>query len=132
MKTGFKHILALLFALLITATVSAQNAVDKMMEAYSTVGWSSYTMAVQRNPKTKKVEKVVKRLQISAAKGHTFIQTFRDEAAKSTNSSINKQHGEETTIFTEETAKASRIYMMKRPDSRALTSATITVIIQMK
>ena len=52
--------LALLFTSL---GLFAQNAIDKAVDEYSSIGNSKFTSAVERDPQTRKVLKVVKVLQ---------------------------------------------------------------------
>ena len=42
---------------------TAQNSIDKLVDELSTTGNADFTSIVQRNPKTKAIEKVVKSLK---------------------------------------------------------------------
>ena len=45
--------------------VAAQNRIDEMIENYSSRGTSRFTSAVERDPKTRKVLKVVNVLELN-------------------------------------------------------------------
>lgn len=52
---------ALLLTSLITAAV-AQNSIDGLIDNYSSVGMSKFTSAVERDPRTHKVQRLEQRL----------------------------------------------------------------------
>ena len=58
-----KVLLCMLGMLFTTLAISAQNSIDKAVDEYSSIGKSTFTSAVERDPKTRKVLKVVKILQ---------------------------------------------------------------------
>lgn len=117
--------------LMLSSPLRAQNRIDQMMEELSTVGGSTFTTAVERNPKTGQVEKVVKKLCVGSYGARTFIDKFNAEAKRHSNTTTNKNGGQTTTVFTCKTKTSNRIYMMKH-DNGYHPDATITVIIKMK
>lgn len=126
-----KRILSFIIALWMAVTMQAQNSIDRMVDNYSSVGGSTFTSAVQRNPKTRRVEKVVKRLEADNNQSHNLVSTFLQEAKKHSNTTTRKSDGQVTIILTEETAKANRIYMIKY-DEKTRLNVVVTIIISMK
>ena len=49
------------------ASALGQNSIDRLVEDCSSVGRSKFTSAVERDPKTRKIQKVVKVLELSDA-----------------------------------------------------------------
>ena len=127
---NIKNIFSLLVALFMAVSIQAQNSIDKMVTQYSSVGGSVFTSAVQRNPKTRKVEKVVKRLKIDEPQSRRFAEAFKREARAHGNSTTKQQGGDMTIIFTEENKNNNRIYMLKSEDNGS--SAEVTIIIRLK
>ncbi|MCR4764581.1 MAG: DUF5024 domain-containing protein, partial [Bacteroidaceae bacterium] len=58
-----KSLFCTLIMLITTLSISAQNAIDKAVDEYSSIGKSTFTSAVERDPQTRKVLKVVKVLK---------------------------------------------------------------------
>ena len=126
-----KRIFTLLLSLLMVIAIQAQNSIDRMVEQYSSVGGSTFTSAVQRNPKTRQVEKVVKRLEIEGAQSHKFIEAFKREARTHSNSTIKRKDSDLTIVITEENKQSNRIYMLKGDENMG-RPAQITIIIRIK
>lgn len=104
-------IMALLFVMA-TVNATAQNRIDNMMENYSSRGTSRYTSAVERNPKTRKVQKVVNVIELNNHIGiNDFINAFRQES-KSGN--FIERHTENGLILmlTIRGERNNRIYMI--------------------
>lgn len=128
-----KRFLSLLVAVLMAVAVQAQNSIDRMVERYGSVGNFTFTTAVQRNPQTRKVEKVVKKLEVSHQPGvRKFVEAFRAEAKRHSNATTRRRDGSVTTILTAEGATSNRIYMLKHDDGTPPSTATVTIIIRMK
>ena len=53
--------ICLLIMLFFPLFATAQNSIDKLVDELSTTGNADFTSIVQRNPKTKAIEKVVKK-----------------------------------------------------------------------
>lgn len=123
----------ILFILLLMGTIAlptgAQNAIDKMIDNYSVVGGSTFTTAVERNPSTRKVEKIVKRLHVNGVRANEFVRRFKSEAKQYRNVVETRKDGETTMTLIDKGKSGSRIYMLKYASSRFVTDATITLII---
>lgn len=129
-----RHRFILLLAVLLVLPLSlrAQNSIDKMIEEHSTVGSATFTTAVERDPKTRRVEKVVKRFNVYGYNAKSFISKFQAEAKRHSNTTTTKKGDGVTTVFTTKTKTSDRIYMLKQDSERYCTDATITIIIKMK
>lgn len=127
-----KRLATIIFGLLVAIAIQAQNSIDRMVDNLSTTGGSSFTSAVERNPKTRKVERVVKRLNIEGPQAIKFFDAFKRELQGKSNVTNRRSDDELTMIFTEETAKANRIYMLKSHSPVSKTHAVITIIVRMK
>lgn len=124
-------IITLIAALAAIATATAQNKIDVAVEQISAVGNCTFTSAVDRNPKTRKVEKVVKMLKVEGRQARTLIAAFRDEKGKGSWSE--NRSGETTTyLLTQAGAKANRVYMLRVSDPDSYPQAEATIIIKMK
>lgn len=126
---------ALLLTSLITAAV-AQNSIDGLIDNYSSVGMSKFTSAVERDPRTHKVLKVVKVLQLEQIGIKDFIKAFKGEAGTG---DFSEKYDDEgcTLMLTTQNARQNRIYMMRcrgpyNPGSRntGYSYAKITLIIK--
>lgn len=123
--------------MLVCLACRAQNSIDRMVERYSTLGGSHFVTAVKRNPQTRKVEKVVKRLTVSTLQAGRFVDRFKNEAAKQKDVVTTTADGYTTMILTVEGATQNRIYTLRYltpgHKRRIVTDeATITIIINMK
>ena len=65
----------------LAASAFSQNSIDRLVENHSSVGRSKFTSAVERDPKTRKIQRVVKVLELSDADVSRFAAAFRREAA---------------------------------------------------
>ena len=122
----------MMLMLLASLMATAQNSIDRMVEHFSTVGGSSFTTAVKRNPKTRKVEKVVKRLTTTGAQGHQFVSTFKEEAARQRNVVTTMADGYTTMIVGGEGDKQNRVYTLRYKGNGYSGEVTVTIIINMK
>ena len=121
--------LVMLFA---TLTLSAPNAIDKAVDEYSSIGKSTFTSAVERDPKTRKVLKVVKVLQPTDLTINKLRRAFLDEQENG-QFSIMTNDEEETMTLTTENEKENRVYMMQYVNRRAsFTDGKVTIIIRYK
>lgn len=117
-------------------SVSAQCSIDKIVEDYSAVGRSKFTSAVERDPKTRKVVKVVKVLELNDYNGKQLIAAFEQEA-KRYNSALKTEGGKRSGMFHIETDRQHRIYTLlcEAPysiNSRRTTYEHISVTIIIK
>jgi hypothetical protein len=125
-----KTILIFLLALGFSAGAAAQNRIDRLVEQFSASGDCKFTSVVERNPKTRAVEKVVKTLETCCRQGANLRAAFHGEADKGSFSEKKENH-ETTLILTTQNAKSNRIYMMKYRDG-AYSTAKVTIIINIK
>lgn len=128
----------LAFILCIKLTVLAQNRIDNLVDRYSAVSTSKYTSAIERNPKTRAVMKVVKVLELSNTNASKFVETFRQEANSGDFSERKDGDNLIMTLALRRTT-CNRIYMLKADDyytdSRALKNhahCNITIIVKYK
>ena len=121
--------LALLFTSL---GLSAQNAIDKAVDEYSSIGNSKFTSAVERDPQTRKVLKVVKVLQPTNITINKLRRAFLEEQKNGQFSLVTNEE-EETMTLTIENSKENRVYMMQYMHRGAsFTNGKVTIIIKYK
>ncbi|MBO7418970.1 MAG: DUF5024 domain-containing protein [Bacteroidaceae bacterium] len=121
--------LALLFTSL---ALSAQNAIDKVVDEYSSIGKSTFTSAVERDPQTRKVLKVVKVLQPTDITINKLRKAFLDEQGNGQFSIVTNEE-EETMTLTVENLKENRVYMMQyRHRGATFNNGKVTIIIKYK
>lgn len=121
-----------LFAMLsLPLALRAQNKIDDMVQRYSTVGSATFTTVVQRNPSTRAVEKVVKKLSVNGTTSKKLIDGFNAEASQ--HSVTRKQEGGYTTVvFAVPSAKSNRVYMIKYQNRTYVPFVEVTIIVNMK
>lgn len=131
-------ILILFFTLGTSLAAMAQNGIDKQVERYSTIGQSRFTSAVERDPRTRKVQKVVKVLELYDKGVKAIIEAFK---AESSNGDFTEKHDSNslTMILTTSSPRQNRVYMLKCDspygfDAHAGTygHAKVTIIIKYK
>lgn len=122
----------------VTTLAMAQNSIDRMVADYSSVGSSRFTSAIERDPDTRKIEKVVKVLEINYKGIDKFISAFKEEAGKG-NFSEKYDNDGCTMMLTTSTKTQNRIYMMRcegpmSSDRRynRYHNAKITIIVKYK
>lgn len=95
-----RYLALLLMVLAYTTSAYAQDKIDRLFENFSSRGNSNYNSFVMRDPKTKKVLKVVKTLQITGpiANVGKFVATFDEESRKAT--ATERQQGNGITRMT--------------------------------
>ena len=111
---------------------TAQNSIDKLVDELSTTGNADFTSIVQRNPKTKAIEKVVKKLETGSINSKKFINAFKKEAKLNKTTTTTRSNGEITTIITTSNKKTNRIYMIKYDEDSYYPEVSITIIIKVK
>ena len=116
----------------------AQNKIDNLVDNYSSISTSKYTSAVERNPKTRAVMKVVKVLELSYANIQPFVEAFKAEA---NHGDFCERKDGDALILTLACrgAKNNRIYMLKADDYYRYggrhanrTACNITIIVKYK
>lgn len=109
----------------------AQNSIDRLVEDFSTLGSAKFTSVVDRDPKTRRVQKVVKELQLPGIQGSKFLKAFEDESRKQ--SSTRQQDGDVLTMtITQESPRQMRIYMLRLVGRHAYSSAKVIIIVKMR
>lgn len=111
-----KHLFLLALILFLQAEaipLSAQNRIDDMLGSYSTIGQSTLTSAVERNKKTREIEKVVKVLEAKGNNLHSFISAFEQEKDNCASYKKTVDGKNVTIMMTTETEKDKRIYMLQ-------------------
>lgn len=127
-----KRCITIIFALILALSLWGQNSIDRMVEDFSTSGSSSFTSVVQRNPKTRAVERVVKRLETDRhSNAEEIISTFKQEIKKHSYTT-EKKGGVVSIVFFVEGAKDKRLYMLRYDDNRSPHWAEVTIIISME
>ena len=127
-----KLLLSAWMFLLATANLSAQNAIDKAVEEYSSIGKSTFTSAVERDPQTRKVQKVVKVLEPTDMTIGRLRRAFLEEQ-NSGQFNVVTNDEEETMMLTVDNSKEVRIYQLIYKGKRAsYRDGKLTVIIKYK
>lgn len=105
--------MTILLLMAVATGAEAQNSIDVLVDKYSTLGSSTFTSVVERNPTTRKMQKMVKMLKLEGmASSETFCKAFRKESSSgSLVENIDKEYT--TMLLTVEQPKATRIYMIK-------------------
>ena len=112
--------------------LSAQNAIDKAVDEYSSIGNSTFTSAVERDPNTRNVLKVVKVLQPTDITINKLRKAFLNEQKNGQFSLVTNEE-EETMTLTVESSKENRVYMMQYTRKGAsYSNGKVTIIIKYK
>ena len=117
----------ILLTAMLTLNAAAQNSVDRMVEECATVGTAKFTSAIERNPRTREVVKVVKTLRLDSPGNVKLRNGFLHEA-KQHNSTTTVNDRQTTVIFTDELHGSARVYMLKADDDRS----EVTIIVNYK
>lgn len=120
----------------LAASTFAQNSIDRLVENYSSVGQSKFTSAVERDPKTRKIQRVVKVLELTNADINRFAAAFKREAATG-DFTERRTDGGLTLVLTVRGKGQNCVYMMKctspysyERNSTRYAFAKITVIVK--
>jgi len=107
-----KRIYITLCLMCFTTLLNAQNRIDEVVDSFSTVGSSTYTSAVERDPQTRQVIKVVKTLETRGDIIKDIIDAFEQE--RETGSFSRKEEDNEVTmILATENISSNRVYMLQ-------------------
>ena len=107
-----KRIYIALCLMCFTTLLNAQNRIDEVVDSFSTVGSSTYTSAVERDPQTRQVIKVVKTLETRGDIIKDIIDAFEQE--RETGSFSRKEEDNEVTmILATENISSNRVYMLQ-------------------
>lgn len=135
MKT--KYIIAIFMLTLFCSVAQAQNRIDALVDRYSSSTSSKFTSAVERNPKTRNIVKVVKVLELNYANILPFVEAFRYES-KQGDYSERKDGSTLIMTLTMSGRTQNRIYMLKASDyysggsRNRITDCNITIIVKNK
>lgn len=105
----------------------AQNSIDTMVEKYSMAGYTRFTSAVERNPDTHKVKKVVKVLTFPYSQVNLFKGAFEKESAKGHYTVTENANGMSSHLLITGNSKAPRIYML---EYKKYGGGNVTIIIK--
>ena len=124
-----KILISLCLSLFIGISAQAQNSIDELVENISTLGSSKFTSVVDRDPKTRQVNKVVKVLEVPGVQASKLRKAFLNEKDSGSFSHSRDGHEETMTLTTESPDKV-RIYMLRAEilGSHVYGSAKVTVI----
>lgn len=127
------RLVTLCLFLLMGIAAQAQNSIDELVDNISTLGSSKFTSVVERDPKTKRINKVVKVLQVPGIQVGKLRKAFLKEK-DSGNFSHTKDNREETMTLTVESSERVRIYMLRMETYGQYTysSGKVTVIVKNK
>lgn len=121
--------ISLCLSLFIGTAAQAQNSIDELVENISTLGSSKFTSVVDRDPKTRQVNKVVKVLEVPGVQASKLRNAFLKEKDSGSFSHSRDGHEETMTLTTESRDKV-RIYMLRTElhGQHTYGSAKVTVI----
>lgn len=125
-----KRIYIALCLLCFTTLLGAQNSIDDVVDNFSTVGSSTYTSVIERDPQSRQVIKVVKTLETRGNVVNDLIDAFNKE--RETGSFSRKEENNEVTmILATENKGSNRVYMLQYRD-RGYYWGKTTIIIRPK
>lgn len=135
-----RHRIILIIAMLTMFSVlaKAQSKIDDLVDHYSTSNVSKYTSAVERNPQTRRVVKVVKILEMSYCDVTPFVNAFKTD--ENSGELCESRSGNDLVMTrTLQGRKQNRIYMLKAngyyskyASSKTRVHSTITIIVKYK
>ena len=96
----------------LAASAFSQNSIDRRVENHSSGGRRKSPSAGERDPKTRKIQRVVKVLGLSDADVSRFAAAFRREAATGDLAERRTDDGL-TLVLTVRGKGQNRVYMMK-------------------
>ena len=94
-----KLLLTLLFITGFSLAGQAQNSIDRLVEKHSPTGESVFTSAIEREPASQKVIKVVKMLRSKHMNASPFIAAFENES-RHANSKLTHSKDKTTLVLT--------------------------------
>ena len=123
---------------MVASTAKAQNKIDDLVNHFSSYTTSKYTSAVERNPKTREVVKVVKILEMNYCDATPFVNAFKRDTS-SGELSESRSGNDLVMTRTVQGKKQNRIYMLKADGyynkyglTKARSHCMITIIIKYK
>lgn len=106
-------IISLVMLIGITLSAMSQNKIDNLVNRYSSNTTSKFTSAVERNPKTHAIAKVVKVLELNYTNIQPFIDAFEQEANNNDDFSKRRDDNDLIIVLTSRESLHNRIYMLK-------------------
>lgn len=124
--------LLLLIAIALSAVISAsaQNSIDNLVESCKSVGNSKFTSAVERDPATRQVVKVVKVFEAESMSASKFISAFNAETANATTNSQTSDNDDICHTLTFESDNQIRIYSLRYDKGPSHMGLRTTIIIK--
>lgn len=123
-----KLLLTLLFMTGFSFAGQTQNSIDRLVEKHSTTGESVFTSAIEREPASQKVIKVVKTLKSNNMNADPFIEAFEKEAQHAI-FKLTHSKDKTTLVLTTESKDNVRIYMLKY-DPKSKIGIEVTIIVK--
>lgn len=113
------------------ATCIGQNRIDELVENFSAAGNSTFTSAVERDSKTRRIVKVVKKLTIEGNPAGELRRAF--EAERGTGVFTEKAEDNRRIIMlTTQDDTTVRIYMLRITDEDSYPTSETTIIVRYK
>lgn len=113
------------------ATTAAQNRIDNLVDNFSSQGNSTFTSAVERDSKTNRIKKVVKRLVTEGRISNELRQAF--EAEKNAGTFSEKyENNVRILMLTTQDSRSNRIYMLRLENERFYPKSETAIIIKLK
>lgn len=129
--THFRFII-LTMAIFYSVSTYAQNEIDRLVDKFSTVGWSTFTSAVERDPKTHRIIKTVKTLETNGQNIGQLKKAFENEAHTG---NFSKKREDDVTkmVLTVQTEKTNRVYMLNySSNGYVFHGGKTTIIVKVK
>ena len=128
-----KLLFTLLFMTGFSLAGQSQNSIDRLVEKHSTTGESVFTSAIEREPASQKVIKVVKmfddmKKHVRDMNASPFIAAFENES-RHANSKLTHSKDKTTLVLTTESKDNVRIYMLKY-DPKSKIGIEVTIIVK--
>ena len=126
------RIITLAMTIFFSVSASAQNEIDRLVDKFSTVGWSTFTSAVERDPKTHRIIKTVKTLETNGQNIGALKKAFENEAHTG---NFSKKREDDVTkmVLTVQTEKTNRVYMLNySSNGYVFHGGKTTIIVKVK
>ena len=126
------RIITLAMTIFFSVSASAQNEIDRLVDKFSTVGWSTFTSAVERDPKTHRIIKTVKTLETNGQNIGALKKAFENEAHTG---NFSKKREDDVTkmVLTVQAEKTNRVYMLNySSNGHVIYDGKTTIIVKVK
>lgn len=132
-------IISLVMLIGITLSAMGQNKIDNLVNRYSSNTTSKFTSAVERNPKTHAIAKVVKVLELNYTNIQPFIDAFEQEANNNDDFSKRRDDNDLIIVLVSRESLRNSIYMLRahnyyeaNGNCNNHTNSNITIIVKYK